>query len=94
MPDLLGLGPKRLQTANSLEAEIRRRHFWACYAMHAHTAEKSSHFEAKGNVLTLPLPWCDKDFDDGVCRRPQISLSSGENESSIYPSLIKATTFW
>ncbi|KAI0390890.1 hypothetical protein F5Y17DRAFT_442748 [Xylariaceae sp. FL0594] len=97
LPDILGLGPKAVQGANSLEAEVRRRYFWACYVMHAHTAEKSPRFEPRGSVLTLPLPWSDEDFSEGVCRRPQIpSLSSpgGESDGSLYACLIRATTFW
>ncbi|KAI1815135.1 hypothetical protein GGS20DRAFT_361908 [Poronia punctata] len=96
LPDILGFGPNK--TANSLESEIRRRRFWACYIMHAHTGGGNTQFEAKGDVLTLPLPWSDEDFEAGISRRPRhISLSSEEiddHDSSLFAVFIKATTFW
>ncbi|KAI3316836.1 hypothetical protein HD806DRAFT_541813 [Xylariaceae sp. AK1471] len=93
--DLLGLGPKSLQTGNLLECEIRRRRFWACYVMHCHTEPgKVLQFGPKGDILTLPLPWSDRDFDAGVSQHPQISLSSEESDGSVFAVLIKATSFW
>jgi hypothetical protein len=95
LQDLLGLGAKSLQTGNSLDCEIRRRRFWACYVMHCHTEhEKLAQFEPKGDILTLPLPWLDEDFAAGVSRHPQISLSSEESDNAIFTSLIMGSTFW
>ncbi|KAI1742408.1 hypothetical protein F4680DRAFT_463892, partial [Xylaria scruposa] len=92
--DLLGLGPKSLFTQNSLQSEIRRRHFWACYIMHCHTSEKGAQFKLEGETSTLPLPWPDEDFDTGIARHPQVSLDSEERHGSIYAEFIKATAIW
>ncbi|KAI8947499.1 hypothetical protein F4801DRAFT_582324 [Xylaria longipes] len=92
--DLLGLGPKSLLTENSLQSEIRRRHFWACYIMHCHTTEKGAQFKLEGNTSTIPLPWPDEDFDAGLARHPQVSLDSEESNGSVFAELIKATTIW
>ncbi|KAI0554749.1 hypothetical protein F4679DRAFT_524756 [Xylaria curta] len=92
--DLLGLGPKSLLTQNSLQSEIRRRHFWACYIMHCHTSEKGAQFKLEGETSKLPLPWPDEDFDDGLARHPQVSLDSEERHGSIYAEFIKATAIW
>ncbi|KAI0195222.1 hypothetical protein EV127DRAFT_332779 [Xylaria flabelliformis] len=92
--DLLGLGPKSVLTENSLQSEIRRRHFWACYIMHCHTSEKGAQFKLEGETSTLPLPWPDEDFDAGLARHPQISLDSEERHGSIFAEFIKATAIW
>ncbi|KAI0454672.1 hypothetical protein F5B21DRAFT_504148 [Xylaria acuta] len=92
--DLLGLGPKSLYTENSLQSEIRRRHFWACYVMHCHTSEKGAQFKLEGDTSKLPLPWSDEDFDTGLARNPPVSLDSEESNGSVFAELIKATTIW
>ncbi|KAI1421451.1 hypothetical protein F5Y12DRAFT_705530 [Xylaria sp. FL1777] len=92
--DLLGLGPKARQIENSLEPEIRRRRFWACYIMRCHTSDNDAQFEPKGDLLKLPLPWPDADFDVGMAGPPHVSLSSQGSSDSIFAELIKASTIW
>ncbi|KAI0814108.1 hypothetical protein GGR55DRAFT_634031 [Xylaria sp. FL0064] len=91
--DLLGLGPKSCQIDSSLESEIRRRRYWACYVMHCHTFDNSTQFELKGDLLQLPLPWLDEEFDAGVGALSQVTLSS-ERSGGIFAELIKAGTIW
>ncbi|KAI8633487.1 hypothetical protein F5Y19DRAFT_243861 [Xylariaceae sp. FL1651] len=92
--DIRGLGPRSLQTDNTLESEIRRRHFWACYIMHCHTAERGAQFEPKGDILNLPLPWPDEDFEAGVSRRPPANLNSKGSDGEVFSEFIKGTTIW
>ncbi|KAI0487018.1 hypothetical protein F4859DRAFT_324250 [Xylaria cf. heliscus] len=92
--DLLGLGPKSVHAENSLQSEIRRRHFWACYVMHCHTSEKGAQFKLEGDASKLPLPWPDENFDAGLAEPSQMSLDSEESNGSVFAELIKATTIW
>ncbi|KAI1346479.1 hypothetical protein F5Y01DRAFT_297708 [Xylaria sp. FL0043] len=91
--DLLGLGPKSGQIDNSLESETRRRRCWACYIMHCHTFDNSPQFEMKGDILQLPLPWLDEEFDAGAAALSRVSLSS-EGRGGVFAELIKAATIW
>lgn len=94
MLDLLGLGPKSLHTENSLQSEIRRRHFWACYIMHCHTSEKGAQFKLEDASAALSLPWTDEDFDAGLAGHPRVSLESEDSNGSVFAELVKATTIW
>ncbi|KAI0448227.1 hypothetical protein F4803DRAFT_14184 [Xylaria telfairii] len=94
--DLLGLGPKSLHTEDSLQSEIRRRHFWACYVtvVHCHTSEKGAQFKLEDASVTLSLPWTDQDFDAGLAGYPRVSLESEESNGGVFAELIRATTIW
>ncbi|KEF57342.1 uncharacterized protein A1O9_05259 [Exophiala aquamarina CBS 119918] len=51
-------------------------------------------FEAATNMDNLPLPWPEEDFEIGVCRSPQITLSSDQSNGGMYAELIKILTIW
>ncbi|KAH7011168.1 hypothetical protein EDB80DRAFT_711345 [Ilyonectria destructans] len=91
---IIGLGSKVPSTESSLESEIRRRRFWACYLMHCYSSERLTLFEPIANMENLPLPWTEEDFQAGISRCPSVSLKSGQSNGGIFGELIKGLTFW
>lgn len=61
---------------SSLDAEIRRRRFWACYLLHCYSSERLSLFQPVDDAQSLPLPWPEPDYDSGLSRPPCPSLTS------------------
>ncbi|KAI1259592.1 hypothetical protein F5Y18DRAFT_408672 [Xylariaceae sp. FL1019] len=94
LQDIVGLGPRSLQTENTLESEIRRRRFWACYAMHCHTSERGNQFQLKGPIMTLPFPWPEEDFEDGVGRHGQNCIEDDRSDGALFSELIRIMTIW
>ncbi|KAH7148209.1 hypothetical protein EDB81DRAFT_791762 [Dactylonectria macrodidyma] len=91
---IMGLGPIVSRNENSLESEIRRRRFWACYLMHCYSPERLALFEPIANMENLPLPWPEEDFEAGMSQCPTVSLKSQQSNGGIYCELIRGLTFW
>ncbi|KAH7148987.1 hypothetical protein B0J13DRAFT_295137 [Dactylonectria estremocensis] len=91
---IMGLGPTAPRNENSLEIEIRRRRFWACYLMHCYSPERLALFEPIANMHDLPLPWPEEDFEAGMSRCPTVTLKSRQSNGGIFCELIRALTFW
>ena len=91
---ILGLGNENRGSETSLQAEARRRRFWACYLMNCHTAESVFMHEPSESTINLPLPWPEQDFEAGCLRCDVICLGSNQSNNGIYCELIKAMTFW
>ncbi|OCT45727.1 hypothetical protein CLCR_01572 [Cladophialophora carrionii] len=91
---LLGLGIERLGVEDSLESEVRRRRFWACYLMHCHAIELGVLVRTGDNILRLTMPWKEEDYEAGLPTCPRVCLKSGGSTGSLYGELVKALTFW
>ncbi|KFZ17772.1 hypothetical protein V501_01572 [Pseudogymnoascus sp. VKM F-4519 (FW-2642)] len=91
---LLGFGTERPDKEGSLESEIQRRRFWACYLMNCHAPESMSVPEISKTAQKLRLPWRDEDFEAGFCAEPGVSLDSGQSNGGIFSELVKAMTYW
>jgi hypothetical protein len=91
---LLGLGKERKGEVDSFQAETRRRRYWACYLVNCHASQPLFAHEPSESTLNLPLPWPEKEFDDGVLRSKLVSLGSGQSNNSVFCELIRAMTFW
>lgn len=92
--NIIGLGSRVPSHESSLESEIRRRRFWACYLMHCYSSERLTLFEPIANMENLPLPWTEEDFEAGISRCPSVSLKSGQRNGGIFGELIRGLTFW
>lgn len=79
---------------NSWESEIRRRRFWASYLMHCQNSEGLLHFQLADDMLDLPLPWPEEDFDAGAAACDPVTLESVPSNGGIYSEIIKALTLW
>ncbi|KAF4339116.1 hypothetical protein FBEOM_6934 [Fusarium beomiforme] len=86
-----GTGPKN---SSSLEAELRRRRFWACYLFHCFSCEKLFRFEAIADLENLPLPWPEEEFAVGISTSSVATISNGVNSGSIFAELIRSLTLW
>lgn len=91
---IIGPSSSKPQTESPLEAEIRRRRFWACYLMHCQNAERLSLFESGADIMKLPLPWPEEDFDAGLPQSPQTTLQSRQSNGGIFSELIRILTIW
>jgi len=79
---------------NSLEFEVRRRRFWACYLTQCALGESLTVFESITDVLKFTLPWGESDFDAGTAQDSDTYLDSGRTDGRIFAELIKAFTMW
>ena len=94
MLQIIGTRSETLRTDNSRESEIRRRRFWACYLMHCQNTERLSHFQLADDMLNLPLPWPEVDFDAGVSNCAPVTLKSVRGNGGIFSELTKVLTLW
>ncbi|QGI93732.1 hypothetical protein CEK26_006801 [Fusarium fujikuroi] len=86
-----GTGPKN---GSSLEAELRRRRFWACYLFHCFSCEKLFRFEAIADIENLPLPWSEEDFAVGTSSSAVATIANGVGSGSIFAELIRGLNLW
>ncbi|KAH8697046.1 hypothetical protein BGW36DRAFT_160144 [Talaromyces proteolyticus] len=91
---VLGLGIERPGMMDSVNSELRRRRFWACYLMHCYASEPFSQPEPGGNIRKLSLPWREEDFEIGVLTHRRVCLESDQTNGGIYCELVHAWTLW
>ncbi|CAG7557895.1 unnamed protein product [Fusarium equiseti] len=87
---IIGTGSNSL----TLESEIRRRRFWACYLMHCFSSEKLFRFEAIADVGNLPLPWPEDSFEAGVAPDGVATIDNGVDTGSVFAELIRGLHLW
>ena len=90
---MLGLVFEQQRSKDTLDREIQRRLFWACYITNLFTAETCFVTEPSENVLKLTLPCRDEDYDAGY-PKDAVQLSTGRCNGSIYAELIKVMMLW
>lgn len=83
-----------MRTENSLESEIQRRRFWACYLMHCQNSERLMLFEPVADILNLTLPWPEEEFECGISTHTRVSLESVQSNGGIFSEIIKVITLW
>ncbi|KAF4448234.1 hypothetical protein F53441_8341 [Fusarium austroafricanum] len=88
---IIGTGPRN---STSLEAEIRRRRFWACYLFHCFSSEKLFRFEAIADIEALSLPWPEEEFATGVSPSSIASIGNKVNSGSVFAELIRGLHLW
>lgn len=91
---LLNLSSQTKAKDNSLETEISRRRWWACYLINCHSSESMFTISSPQKIATLPLPWSDVDFDRGQSDNPPVFLDSSGSNGGIYCELIRGMTHW
>lgn len=79
--------------SNSLESEIRRRRFWACYLLNSFLTDSLFPKVPTEAMLNMQLPCCEHDFE---LDKPQggVSLKSGQSTQSIYAELVRVMALW
>jgi hypothetical protein len=90
---IIGIGSGTSHTANTWDAEIRRRRAWATYLMHCHNAEATSSFAITG-MDKVPLPWPEADFEAGYTRSAPVTLESRQSNGGIFAEVIKILSLW
>jgi hypothetical protein len=91
---LFAMGRDRASDIDTLEAEIRRRRFWACYLVHCHTAESNPGMVLDGVIENLSLPWSQDDFNIGRSMCSKTTLKTSESTGGIFCEVVKGLSFW
>ncbi|KAF4435115.1 hypothetical protein FACUT_7416 [Fusarium acutatum] len=86
-----GIGQKN---GSSLDAELRRRRFWACYLFHCFSCEKLFRFEMIADIDNLPLPWSEEDFAVGTSHSAIATIANGICSGSVFAELIRGLNLW
>lgn len=81
-------------SSSTLESEIRRRRFWACYLMHCFSSERLFRFEAIADVENLPLPWPEDRFEAGMPPVGVANIGNGVDTRSVFAELIRGLHLW
>lgn len=79
---------------HSLEGELSRRRFWACYLINCHSSESMFTISSPDKIATFPLPWPDEDFDRGQAKDPPIYLGTSDSNGGVFSELIRGMTQW
>lgn len=91
---IAGLSFAKHHVQDSLDSEMQRRRFWACYLMHCALMENPASFEPIASISDLPLPSADPDFDAGAAHSLPATLENGRSGSCIYAELIRGFKHW
>ncbi|KAH8893599.1 hypothetical protein GQ53DRAFT_717156 [Thozetella sp. PMI_491] len=78
----------------SLEAELSRRRFWACYLINCHSTDCMFSISPPKKLAALPLPCEESEFDSGVIESPLVAFGSESTNCGIYSEMVKAMTHW
>lgn len=78
----------------SLEAELSRRRFWACYLINCHSSESMFAIDSPRKLAELPLPWHDTDYKRGSAFVPAVTFGSHSSNGSTYAEMIRAMAQW
>jgi hypothetical protein len=90
---ILGLLTERKEKEGTLESEIRRRRFWACYLLCSFQSEALLPRSPTEQMLNLYLPSSEEDYQLGFSR-DLVSMKSDQSNGSVYAELVKVMTLW
>ncbi|KNG83811.1 hypothetical protein ANOM_008001, partial [Aspergillus nomiae NRRL 13137] len=90
---VLGVPPDEKSNGSSLDSEMQRRRFWACYLQCSFQADTLFPKIPTEGMLNIRLPCSESEFQLG---NPQssITLKDVESTQSIYAELIRAMALW
>jgi hypothetical protein len=91
---LFAMGRDRMSDIDTLEAEIKRRRFWACYLVHCQTAESDPGMVLNGVIENLSLPWPQEDFNIGRSLHQKVTLRTGGSTGGVFCEVVKGLSFW
>ena len=81
-------------TRDSLDIELSRRRFWACYLINCHSTDSMFGISPSKSLAALPLPWTEEEFERGSSNSRPCTFGSGKTNGGIYSEMIKAMTHW
>ncbi|GAB1200328.1 hypothetical protein APSETT444_009698 [Aspergillus pseudonomiae] len=90
---VLGVPPDEKSNGSSLDSEMQRRRFWACYLQCSFQADTLFPKIPTEGMLNIRLPCSESEFQLG---NPQssVTLKDVESTQSIYAELIRAMALW
>lgn len=90
---VLGLLTERRGKEHTLDSEMRRRRFWACFLLCCFQSESLLPRSPTEKMLELSLPWRDEDFQLGHAQ-DLVPMKSEQSTGSSYAELVRATILW
>lgn len=90
---VLGLLTERRGKEHTLDSEMRRRRFWACYLICCFQSESLLPRSPTEKMLELSLPCRDEDFQLGHAQ-DLVPMKSEQSTGSLYAELVRATIMW
>ncbi|KAI1113205.1 hypothetical protein F5Y14DRAFT_227411 [Nemania sp. NC0429] len=90
---VLGLLTERRGKEHTLDSEIRRRRFWACFLLSCFQSESLLPRSPTEKMLELSLPCRDEDFQLGHAQ-DLVPIKSEQSTGSFYAELVRATILW
>jgi hypothetical protein len=90
---ILGLLTERKGKEGTLESEIRRRRFWACYLLCSFQSETLLPRSPTAKILNLSLPSREEDYQLAFSR-DLVSMKSDQSDGRVYVELVKEMTLW
>lgn len=91
---ILNLVSRTGTARDSLDAELSRRRFWACYLINCHSTDSMFAISPSRNLAGLPLPWVEDEFEHGSSNSRPCTFGSGITNGGIYSEMIRAMTHW
>lgn len=91
---LLRLLPAEATDNFSLDAELRRRQFWASFLVNQFVSEPAFPKIFGSNVGDVLLPVPEEDYSQGLVPVHNTTLRKGERGSSIFAELIRVLSLW
>lgn len=91
---LLRLLPAEATDEFSLDAELRRRQFWASFLVNQFVSEPAFPKIFGSNVGEILLPVSEEDYKRGVVPAHDSTLRTGERSRSVFAELIRILSLW
>ncbi|KAK4501127.1 hypothetical protein PRZ48_006933 [Zasmidium cellare] len=91
----LGVKKNALPGESALQAELRRRRFWACFLLECHSMCELPAVRGITDPYTIPLPWPGSALNAGYSPDPPLYLKSSQDRlGSLYAHFIRGMHIW
>ncbi|KAK4889551.1 hypothetical protein LTR27_011629 [Elasticomyces elasticus] len=84
----------KAHVSTSLDLEVQRRRFWACYLMQCTLGDPLVVFDSIIDVTKVALPWPEADFTAGVTQESSTYLDGHLASGTIFGELARGLTLW
>ncbi|KAK3647094.1 hypothetical protein LTR56_008262 [Elasticomyces elasticus] len=84
----------KVYVSNSLDLEVQRRRFWACYLMQCTLGDPLVVFDSIIDVTKVALPWPEAEFAAGITQESSTYLDGRLASGTIFGELARGLTLW
>jgi hypothetical protein len=90
---LTGIAESSQSSEYSIQAESRRRRFWAAYVINEFVSEPAASFSPK-TVSKVWLPCEEEDYAQGRVSSPRVRINDDVRTPSIFAEIVRVTNLW